>query len=163
MTTREAMKTREERDRSSGRHMTILLVEDDPGHAHLIEKNLRRGGCESEIIRLGDGQQAVDFLQGGDVEGTSVREPLMILDLNLPVLDGYQVLRMLKKDERTRQIPIVVLSTSDNPGEVAQCYEMGCNLYVTKPVEYERFCDTIRLLGAFFCVINVPEKESSAL
>jgi len=137
--------------------ITILLVEDDPGHALLIEKNLRRANITNAIVKFDNGQKALDFLfkdEGG------FREPLLILlDLNLPVLDGYQVLKTIRNDERTKRIPVVVLTTTDNPHEVARCYEHGCNLYVTKPVEYEEFSRAIQSLGQFLSIVKVPEKE----
>ncbi|MEK6700112.1 MAG: response regulator [Nitrospirota bacterium] len=143
------------------RHVTILLVEDDPGHAVLIEKNLRRANIANSIITLGDGRKAVDFLfkEGEYGRGSHPTPFLILLDLNLPVLDGYQVLKIIKNDERTKRIPIVVLTTTDNPHEVARCYELGCNVYITKPVEYAQFSDAIRTLGLFFSIVKVPEKE----
>jgi CheY-like chemotaxis protein len=141
--------------------VTILLVEDDPGHAVLIEKNLRRAGIANNIITLIDGQKAVDFLfKRGDFAKDLRPAPLLILlDLNLPVLDGYQVLKVIKGDELTRRIPVVILTTTDNPTEVARCYELGCNVYVTKPVEYDQFSEAIRRIGLFFSIVSVPEKE----
>ncbi len=140
--------------------VTILLVEDDPGHAVLIEKNLRRAGISNSIVTLDNGQKAVDFLfKKGDYEGDDhPAPPLILLDLNLPVLDGYQVLKILKSDERTKQIPVVVLTTTDNPQEIARCYELGCNVYITKPVEYETFTDAIRKLGLFLSIVRVPHQ-----
>jgi CheY-like chemotaxis protein len=139
-------------------HVTILLVEDDPGHALLIEKNLRRANIANTIVKVDNGQKAVDFLfkdEGG------FRDPLLVLlDLNLPVLDGYQVLKIIKNDERTRQIPVAVLTTTDNPHEVKRCYELGCNIYITKPVEYEQFSDAIRKLGLFLSIVRVSDKRS---
>jgi CheY-like chemotaxis protein len=142
--------------------VTILLVEDDPGHAILIEKNLRRGGIANTIVTVNDGQKAVDFLLKRDVyKGDTHPAPLVILlDLNLPVLDGYQVLKIIKNDERTRQIPVIMLTTTDNPAEVAKCYELGCNVYVTKPVEYEAFSQAIQNLGLLLSIIKVPNKEN---
>ncbi len=145
----------------SNRQVTILLVEDDPGHARLIEKNLRRSNITNEIIALSDGQQAIDYLFG---EGryTSARPPspmLMLLDLNLPALDGYQVLRRMKGDERTKHIPVVILTTTDDAREVVRCYELGCNVYVTKPVDYEQFSKAIRELGLFLSIVAVPNGE----
>ncbi len=138
-------------------HVTILLVEDDPGHALLIEKNLRRANIANTIVKLDNGQKAVDFLFKDE---NGHRDPLLILlDLNLPVLDGYQVLKIIKSDERTRRIPVVILTTTDNPHEVARCYEHGCNIYITKPVEYERFSEAIQSLGLFLSIVKVPEKE----
>jgi len=137
----------------------ILLVEDDSGHALLIEKNLRRAGISNKIITVDNGQMAVDFLfKEGAYRGSGHPSPLLVLlDLNLPVLDGYQVLKIIKNDERTKAIPVVILTTTDNPHEVARCYELGCNVYITKPVEYEKFSDAIRKLGLFLSIVRVPE------
>lgn len=142
----------------STQQVTILLVEDDPGHARLIEKNLRRSNITNEIVTIDDGQRALDYLFGsGQYAG---REPsrslLVLLDLNLPVLDGYQVLQHMKADERTRCIPVIILTTTDDAREVARCYELGCNVYMTKPVDYERFSEAIRKLGLFLSVVTVP-------
>ena len=141
--------------------VTILLVEDDPGHARLIEKNLRRSNITNDLIVLSDGQQAVDYLFGkGTYAGAKhSTRLLMLLDLNLPVLDGYQVLRRMKGDERTKRIPVVILTTTDDAREVGRCYELGCNVYVTKPVEYEQFSEAIRELGLFLTVVAVPDGE----
>ncbi len=140
--------------------VTILLVEDDPGHAVLIEKNLRRAGIANTIVAVDDGQKAVNFLLNGDGRKNGEhQEPLVILlDLNLPVLDGYQVLKIIKDNEHTRQIPVVILTTTDNPAEVARCYELGCNVYVTKPVEYDAFSKAIQNLGLLLSIIKVPDK-----
>ncbi len=141
--------------------VTILLVEDDPGHARLIEKNLRRGGISNEIVTLDNGQKAVDFLfKKGAYAGSDHASPLLILlDLNMPVLDGYQVLTMIKASDETRHIPVIVLTTTDNPQEIARCYETGCNVYVTKPVDYEQFSNAIRMLGLFLSIVKIPEEK----
>ncbi len=150
---------------ANGQEVTILLVEDDPGHARLIEKNLRRSNITNEIITVSDGQQAIDYLFG---EGRymSAQHPspmLVLLDLNLPVLDGYQVLLRMKGDERTKHIPVVVLTTTDDAREVAHCYELGCNVYITKPVNYEQFSEAIGKLGLFLAVVTVPAGEKGSL
>ena len=137
--------------------VTILLVEDDPGHARLIQKNLRRANLANEIVIATDGQQALDFIFGEST--VSVSPTLILLDLNLPILDGYQVLKRLKTDDRTRHIPIVILTTTADSREVAQCYELGCNVYITKPVDYEQFCEAIRQLGLFLSVVTVPSMQ----
>jgi len=139
--------------------VTILLAEDDPGHARLIEKNLRRAGVNNAIVVVDNGQKAVDFIfSEGEYQGGSTPAPLMILlDLNMPVLDGYQVLKRIKSDEHARRIPVVVLTTTDNPNEIARCYELGCNVYVTKPVEYDQFSEAIRQLGLFLTIVKIPE------
>jgi CheY-like chemotaxis protein len=139
----------------------IVLVEDDPGHARLIEKNLRRSNITNEMLVLTDGQQAIDYLfREGRYAGTEHRTRLLVLlDLNLPVLDGYQVLQRMKTDERTKRIPVVILTTTDDVREVARCYELGCNVYVTKPVEYEQFSQAIRELGLFLAIVAIPNGE----
>lgn len=138
--------------------VTILLVEDDPGHARLIEKNLRRSNIKNEIIALSDGQQALDYLfsKGQYAQSERASPLLVLLDLNLPVLDGYQVLQRMKSDERTKRIPAVILTTTDDAREVRKCYDLGCNVYMTKPVEYEQFCEAIRKLGLFLSVVMIP-------
>jgi len=142
--------------------VTILLVEDDAGHALLIEKNLRRAGIANNIKKLDNGQKAVDFLlKKGDYSGDDHPAPMLILlDLNMPVLDGYQVLKVIKNDENTRAIPVVILTTTDNPHEISRCYELGCNVYITKPVEYEAFAEAIRKLGLFLSIVRVPDTVS---
>jgi CheY-like chemotaxis protein len=145
--------------------VTILLVEDDPGHARLIEKNLRRSNITNEIIAVSDGQQAIDYLFG-EGRSMSAQHPspmLVLLDLNLPVLDGYQVLRRMKGDESTKHIPVVILTTTDDAREVARCYELGCNVYITKPVEYEQFSEAIGKLGLFLAVVTVSTGKKGSL
>ena len=138
--------------------VTILLVEDDPGHARLIERNLRRAHITNEIITLGDGQQAVDYLfKEFTYAGATHTLPLLILlDLNLPQLDGFQVLTRLKADVHTRHIPVIILTTTDEPYEIERCYALGCNVYITKPVEYEQFAEAIRKLGLFLSIVKIP-------
>jgi CheY-like chemotaxis protein len=144
------------------KEVTILLVEDDPGHARLIEKNLRRSNLTNDIVVVSDGQQAIDYLfcecEYAAREGC-VSPLLVLLDLNLPVLDGYQVLQRMKGDERTRRIPVIVLTTTDDAREVSRYYELGCNVYITKPVDYEKFSAAIRQLGLFLSVVTIPNGE----
>lgn len=138
--------------------VTILLVEDDPGHARLIERNLRRAHITNDIVTLSDGQQAVDYLfkEGTYAGATHAMPLLLLLDLNLPGLDGYQVLARLKADARTRHIPVMILTTTEEPYEIQRCYALGCNIYLTKPVEYEQFAEAIRKLGLFLSIVKLP-------
>jgi len=138
---------------------TIVLVEDDPGHALLIEKSLRRAGITNPITTLVDGGAAVEYLfcQGAAGDNGVDLTHLVLLDLNLPVLDGHQVLERLKSDERTRRIPVVILTAADKPQEIARCYELGCNAYIPKPVESDQFTDAIWKLGMFLSIVKVPE------
>jgi CheY-like chemotaxis protein len=138
--------------------MTIVLVEDDPGQARLIERNLRRAYCTNDIVTLSAGQQAVDYrLKECTYAGATHALPLLLLlDLNLPGLDGYQVLTCLKADAPTRHIPLIILSTTEEPSETERCYALGCNIYLTKPVEYEQFAAAIRQLGLFLSIVKLP-------
>ena len=139
--------------------ISIVMVEDDEGHARLIEKNLRRAGISNTIIHFSTGKQAVDYFfdENGYI---SQADPLLVLlDLNLPELDGYEVLKRIKGDVRTRAIPVIILTTTDNPREIDRCYEMGCNVYVTKPVDYEAFAEAIRKLGLMLAVVKIPNQE----
>ncbi len=137
---------------------TILIVEDDPGHAQLIVKNLRRAGMEASFVIVDDGQQALDLLFGeGEYADQERSRPLLvILDLNLPVRDGFQVLERIKSDDRLRSIPVIVLTCSDDRGDVSRCLDLGCNTFVTKPVEYEALSNVIRKLGRFLSMQRMP-------
>jgi CheY-like chemotaxis protein len=147
-----------ERAMQDVRDVTILLAEDDPGHARLIEKNLRRANVTNEIVFTTNGQEALDYLfcEGEYANSKPTSHLLVLLDLNMPVLDGYQVLERMKADERTKRIPVIILTTTDDPREVSKCYELGCNVYITKPVEYEQFAEAMRKLGLFLLVVMIP-------
>ncbi len=142
------------------REVTILLIEDDPGHARLIEKNLKRQ-ITNKIIRLSDGQQAVDFLFSEGAYAQSVRpSPLMVLlDLNMPVIDGYEVLRRMKNEEDTKKIPVIILTSTDDHREVSRCYDLGCNVYIVKPVDYDKFSEAMQKLGLLISIVVVPDGE----
>ena len=144
---------------SKTQDVTILLVEDDPGHARLIEKNLRRSNLMNSIVKAGNGQQALDYLfsEGHYAGRARASSLLVLLDLNMPVLDGYQVLERMKADERTKNIPVIILTTTDDTREVSRCYDMGCSVYVTKPVDYEQFTQAVRNLGLFLSIVTVPD------
>ncbi len=140
----------------NGVPVTILLVEDDPGHARLIEKNVRRAGVVNEIRHVDDGTKALEYLFGkGD--GARSDPMLVLLDLNLPDMSGLDILARIKADEHLRRTPVIVLTTTDDKLEIQRCYDLGCNVYITKPVEYEGFAAAIRQLGLFLTVMQVPE------
>jgi CheY-like chemotaxis protein len=136
---------------------SIIMIEDDPGHARLIEKNLRRAGIGNDLTHIDNGAKAVDYFFGAEGGNTKQQQVLVLLDLNLPEIDGYEIIRRMKGDERTKAIPIIVLTTTDNPREIDRCYELGCNVYITKPVECENFSDAIRKLGLMLAVVKVPQ------
>jgi CheY-like chemotaxis protein len=141
--------------------VTILLIEDDPGHARLIEKNVRRAGVNNTIVPFTDGTSALEHLFGLDAAGRrKVALPvLVLLDLNLPDMSGTDILARIKADELTRRAPVIVLTTTDDKQEIQRCYDLGCNVYITKPVEYESFAVAIRQLGLFLAVMQVPEAD----
>ncbi|MDO9271353.1 MAG: response regulator [Methylobacter sp.] len=138
--------------------ITIIIVEDDPGHSKLIEKNLRRCGLENPIEAFENGQQALDYLKGqGEFEAGPVNQRiLLLLDLNMPVMNGVELLRILKQDNKLSEIPVIILSSTDDQREIDECYSLGCNLYVPKPVEFDRFSETVRKLGLLIGLIAVP-------
>ena len=138
--------------------VTILLIEDDPGHARLIEKNVRRAGVNNTILPFTDGTSALAYLFG-EKDGTrnSQAPMLVLLDLNLPDMSGLDILARIKADDQLKRAPVVVLTTTDDKLEIQRCYDLGCNVYITKPVEYEGFANAIRQLGLFLAVMQVPE------
>ena len=143
------------------KEVSILIVEDDAGHARLIEKNLKRAKISNRITRVENGQEALDFLfSEGAFEDIERPSPLLVLlDLNMPVLDGYQVLERMKANQDTKKIPVIVLTTTDDAREVARCYELGCSVYITKPVDYESFCEAIQKLGFLLSIVTIPNGE----
>ncbi|QNM82765.1 response regulator [Sphingomonas sabuli] len=137
----------------------IIMIEDDEGHARLIEKNIRRAGISNDIRHFTDGTTALDYLFNSP-EGPALNGPAMVLlDLNLPDMSGTSILEKIKQDERLHRTPVVVLTTTDDKVEIQRCYDLGCNVYITKPVNYESFADAIRQLGLFLAVIQVPEVD----
>jgi CheY-like chemotaxis protein len=126
-----------------------LIVDDDAGHALLVRENLKEAGLTNEIRHFRDGQAVLDFLFGrGQSDPLPERQSyLMLLDIRMPKVDGIAVLRKVKQDEELRKLPIIMLTTTDDPREVERCHQLGCNAYVHKPVNHERFVQTIRQLG----------------
>jgi DNA-binding response OmpR family regulator len=138
--------------------VTIIMIEDDEGHARLIERNIRRSGVNNAILPFTSGTAAVRYLFGSDRSGLDHKGEalLILLDLNLPDMSGIDILRRVKENNHLKSTPVVVLTTTDDSQEVKRCYELGCNVYITKPVNYESFANAIRQLGLFFSVIQVP-------
>ena len=138
--------------------VTIIMIEDDEGHARLIERNIRRSGVNNEIVPFTNGTAAMKYLLGNDDSGLVHKGEalLILLDLNLPDMTGIEILRRVKENDHLKCAPVVVLTTTDDAQEIKRCYELGCNVYITKPVNYESFANAIRQLGLFFSVIQVP-------
>ncbi len=139
----------------------IVMIEDDEGHARLIEKNIRRAGILNDIRHFTDGTTALAFLFDA-ADGPAKSGPaLILLDLNLPDMSGTDILARIKAEgSLLRRAPVVVLTTTDDKVEIQRCYDLGCNVYITKPVNYESFAQAIRQLGLFLSVIQVPSAES---
>ena len=141
--------------------VAIIMIEDDEGHARLIEKNIRRAGVTNEIISFRNGTSAVTYLLGADGSGLAAigRPSLVLLDLNLPDMTGIDILARLKANEHTRRTPVIVLTTTDDAREIQRCYDLGANVYITKPLNYESFANAIRQLGLFLSVMQIPEPD----
>ena len=142
------------------RPVNIIMIEDDEGHARLIEKNIRRAGISNELLHFVDGGSALDYLFN-HTHGPFHNGPaLVLLDLNLPDMSGTDILQRIKGDGTLKRTPVVVLTTTDDKLEVERCYDLGANVYITKPVNYENFAEAIRQLGLFLSVIQVPDVEA---
>jgi CheY-like chemotaxis protein len=146
---------------NEARPVTIIMIEDDEGHARLIEKNIRRAGVANQIVPFTNGTEALAYLLGPD--GTGIvnkgRQLLVLLDLNLPDMTGIDILEKVKGNEHTKRSPVVVLTTTDDQREIQRCYDLGANVYITKPVDYEGFANAIKQLGLFFSVMQIPEAD----
>lgn len=142
------------------RTVGIIMIEDDEGHARLIEKNIRRAGILNDLKHFTDGTTALQHLFEA-ADGPAKNGPaLVLLDLNLPDMSGTDILARIKaEDSPLKRNPVVVLTTTDDKVEIQRCYDLGCNVYITKPVNYESFAQAIRQLGLFLSVIQVPEIE----
>ncbi len=141
--------------------VVIVEIEDDEGHERLIEKNIRRAGVTNDIVSFVDGTTALAHLFGPDGSGTvsAGRSHLVLLDLNLPDMTGIDILARLKANEHLRRSPVIVLTTTDDQREIQRCYDLGANVYITKPLNYESFANAIRQLGLFLAVMQIPEVD----
>jgi CheY-like chemotaxis protein len=144
------------------RDVNILIAEDDSGHAFLIKTNLNRAGISNNIIILKDGQEVMDFMNGKsrDECRESGKAYLLLLDIRMPKIDGIEVLRKMKGSEELKEIPVVMITTSDDPKEIKECHWIGCNGYIKKPVEYNKFVEAVRNLGFYLRIIEIPKVEA---
>ncbi|MFA5864757.1 MAG: response regulator [Phycisphaerae bacterium] len=145
--------------------VTIIMAEDDEGHAALIRKNLMRAGITNPILHFKDGQETLDFLLGkGSGPHREVGSPyLLLLDIRMPKVDGVEVLRQVKQDPKLHNMPVIMITTTDDPREVVKCHELGCNSYITKPVDSAKFVEAIRNLGLFLMVVEVPDTNGKKI
>jgi len=144
--------------------VVILIAEDDLGHASLIKKNLKRAGISNEIIHFKDGQETLDFLlrRGEEPHRMSGTGYLLLLDIRMPKADGVEVLQQIKQDKELRKIPVIMITTTDDPREVEHCHSLGCSNYIAKPIDYDKFVESIRQLGLFLAVVEVPKINGSS-
>ena len=144
------------------KELKIILAEDDDGHATLIKRNLKRSGLLNEIIHLKDGQETLDFLFQGKHDKAKVKDvaSLLLLDIKMPRVDGIEVLRKVKEDEFLKRMPVIMITTTDDPREIDKCHELGCSNYITKPIDYDKFVVAIRKLGLFLVVVEVPDMNT---
>jgi CheY-like chemotaxis protein len=144
--------------------LNVLMAEDDEGHALLVRRNLKRGGLQSDPVHLRDGQELLDYVYHR--AGWAGRAPLgpvaMIVDLKMPRLGGTEVLERLKRDADLRRIPVFVLTTTDNPGELDRCYSLGAAACLVKPVDYGAFGQMVQRLAEFLVSARLPGELPSA-
>jgi CheY-like chemotaxis protein len=139
----------------------ILIAEDDTGHFTLVKKNLARASLTNQILHFKDGQEIVDFLFGKtDTPRFDPHTPyILLLDIRMPKIDGGEVLRRVKSDPTLRKIPVIMLTTTDDPSEIGRCYNLGCNFYIVKPADYIEFMNAVEQLGRF---LSLPAVQVSA-
>jgi CheY-like chemotaxis protein len=139
------------------KELIILVAEDDDGHAELITEGLLDSGVKNQIIRFSNGEEVWKFISNtGDIHGRSKNHTyLLLLDINMPKMDGIEVLRRMKSDDEFKEIPVMMLTTTDDPREVEVCYRLGCNVYITKPIDFIKFTETLRRLGLFLQIIKI--------
>ena len=138
---------------------TILLVEDNPDDAALTLRALKKNNIMNEVIVARDGVEALDYMHGtGEYADRNVLDlpQLILLDLKLPKLDGLEVLKRVRADDRTALQPVVVLTTSVEEQDVVSSYKLGANSYIRKPVDFDQFMEAVRQLGLYWLVMNVP-------
>jgi len=128
----------------------ILLVEDNPDDAELAIRALRKSNLANHLLHLLDGEEALEFL----FNAQNSKPKLVLLDLKMPKVDGIEVLRRLKADERTRSIPVVMLTSSKEERDIVETYQLGVNAYIVKPLDFDQFGKAVGQLGLFWLVLN---------
>lgn len=138
----------------------ILLVEDNPNDLELALHAFERHNVSNHIEVARDGQEALDYLQGGNGREAGTLPRVILLDLKLPKVDGLQVLRAIRDDERLKHLPVVILTSSREERDVVESYNLGVNSYIVKPVDFDKFVETVQTLGLYWLLLNEPPVTS---
>jgi len=141
------------------RNNSILLVEDNPDDVLITRRALLKGRVKNTLHVVGDGEKAIKFLRKEDEYQKSPTPTLILLDLKMPKLDGFQVLKEIKSDDKLKSIPVIVLTTSDRDKDVEDAYRLGCNSYIVKPVSFENFINTVVKIKEYWLTISQIPSE----
>jgi len=144
----------------------ILIVEDNPNDAQLTMRSLKKHNLANHIMHVSDGQTAVDYLFGeGEYQGRNVLDQpkVVLLDLKLPKLNGLQVLARIRGDARTKMLPVVILTSSQQESDLIESYKLGANSYIVKPVEFENFAKSVQEVGLYWLLLNKPATPKNML
>lgn len=126
---------------------TLIIADDNPGHIRLIKTNLKRSNFQGEIVIATNGKDVLNTIN--ERSNNSLANIYLLLDLNMPIISGFKVLQQLKSESLTQRIPIIVLTTTDNPKEIERCYDLHANWCLTKPIDYSQFKTVVQLIGDF--------------
>jgi len=144
----------------------ILIVEDNPNDAQLTMRSLKKNNLANHIMHVSDGQTAVDYLFGeAEYQGRNVLDQpkVVLLDLKLPKLNGLQVLARIRGDARTKMLPVVILTSSQQESDLIESYKLGANSYIVKPVEFENFAKSVQEVGLYWLLLNKPATPKNML
>jgi CheY-like chemotaxis protein len=144
------------------RKRNILIADDEPGHCHLLEKNLRKAGIVDRIMWFKNGTGLIDFLFSQSLQASINKKEkyILILDLNMPDIDGFEILEKLRADEQFKKMPVIILSTSSLPADINKAYELGCSSFITKPIDYDEFISSVWTMANYINEIKVPAINS---
>lgn len=147
----------------NNQEIVILVADDDEGHTGLICRNLKRSGISNTILQFKDGQEVIDFLfkNGTGPHREEGLAYILLLDIRMPKINGVEVLKKIKEDQELKIIPVIMVTTTDDPKEIELCHKIGCSTYITKPVEYDHFVEAIRQLGLFLKIVQIPKMNGN--